>query len=123
MLRSNYFAVKDEPSFRYFCRRWGLQPIENHQGLHGFYQTDLGNELEDEILISSYGYGAFEEELANLLAYENVAVLMEIDHDKMRYFTGSALAINSRHESKRIDLSDIYELAEGLGEFMTAAEY
>ena len=132
-MRSNYFAVKHEPGFRFFCRRWKLKPIKNDQGLHGFYredsvgwgrcESDFDEEIEDEPLVDASVYGAFSEELANLLAYENVAVVMEIDHDKLRYLIGTAWAINSKHEKRRVDLDDIYDLAKGLGGFITTASY
>lgn len=147
MLRSNYFAVKDEESFRRFCRRWGLKLIGDTEGRFGFLDAEskhfqshedrgeyfLGwrgdrddedlDDGDDEGPIEPHESASFPEQLAALLAYDNVAVVVEVDHDRMRYLTGTAWAVNSRNETKDLALEDIYEVAAGLGQYVTRAEY
>jgi hypothetical protein len=153
MLRSNYFAVKDLPSFRRFCRRWDLELINDDRDLYGFlcneseyFQSheergeyvlgwngagedeeedgeDEDGEDEDDGPIEPHPKASFDEQLAALLASDNVAVVIEVDHDHMRYLVGRAWAVNSKHEKKELSLDHIYELAEGLGQNVTRAEY
>ena len=52
-----------------------------------------------------------------------VAVMMEIGNERLRYMTGVAYAINSRGEQATVSLYSIYELAERLGKNVTKAEY
>jgi len=52
-----------------------------------------------------------------------VAVLMEAGAEKCRYVTGWALGLNSKGETRRVSLEDIYELAGQIGEHVTKAEY
>ncbi len=111
MLRSNYFAVKDAPEFSEFCDRWEFEAIQNSENLHGFLRVEDMFSEEDELL----------SELADLLAADNVAVVMQVNHDKMRWLDGMAWAVNSRHERQTVALSDIYELARPLGPFVTEA--
>ena len=113
MLRSNYFAVQDAPGFFDFCERWDFEAIQNSENLHGFLCVEEMLFEEDEIL----------DEIADLIAADNVAVVMQVNHDKMRWLDGMAWAVNSRHERQTVALSDIYELARPLGPFVTEALY
>ena len=113
MIRSNYFAVKDAEAFFDFCDRWDFEPIQNTENLHGFLCVEEMLFEEDETL----------NELADFIAADNVAVVMQVNHDKMRWLDGTAWAINSRHERRTVALSDIYKLAEPLGPFVTKALY
>lgn len=138
MMRSNYFAVKDEQSFLKFCRRHDFKAIRN-KGLHGFLDSDynfldgedddLDLDEEDDIenlpaeALDTGPHSDFLDDLANQLAYDNVAVVMEVDNDKMRWMIGKAWAVNSRHETREVNLDDIYELAHQLGPFVTEACY
>jgi hypothetical protein len=107
MLRSNYYAVQDVPEFFEFCDRWDFEAIQNAENLHGFLCVEEMLFEEDEVL----------NDLADLLAADNVAVVMQVNHDKMRW------AVNSRHETRKVDLRDIYKLAEPLGPFVAEALY
>ena len=91
MLRSNYFAVRDVPEFFEFCDRWEFEAIQNTDNLHGFLSAEDSFVEEDEVL----------GELADLLAADNVAVVMQVNHDKMRWLDGMAWAVNSRHEPEK----------------------
>ncbi len=48
---------------------------------------------------------------------------METGAEKLRYLTGWAQAINSRGETRTLNLEDIYEIAGPLGEDITAVSY
>jgi hypothetical protein len=113
MLRSNYFAVNDAAGFFEFCDRWEFEAIQNTEKLHGFVCVKDMLFEEDDVL----------NEIADLLAVDNVAVIMQANHDKMRWLDGTAWAVNSRHEGRKVDLRDIYKLAEPLGPFVTEALY
>lgn len=41
-----------------------------------------------------------------------VAVFIEVGQEKMRYLGGTAVAVNSEGETRRVDLEDIYDLAK-----------
>ncbi|HTE91774.1 MAG TPA: hypothetical protein VK639_22680 [Terriglobales bacterium] len=47
----------------------------------------------------------------------------EAGAEKCRYVTGWALAVNSKGETRRVSLQDIYDLAGQIGEHVTKAEY
>ena len=113
MLRSNYFAVRDAPEFLEFCDRWDFEAIRNSENLHGFLCVEEMEFEEDEVL----------DEIADLLAAGNVAVVMQVNHDKMRWLDGAAWAVNTRHERRTVALSDIYKQAEQLGSDVTQALY
>jgi len=140
MMRSNYFAVKDEQSFLDFCRRHKFEAIKNKENLCGFlhsesmfFQDGEGDDLhwdeEDGIealpaeALYTCPHSDLVDDLADQLAYDNVAVVMEVDYDKRRWISGSAWAVNSRHETQKVDLDDIYDLARQLGPFVTEASY
>ena len=134
--RSNYFAVKNEDAFRQWADLLGLKIMEpTHKdkeadGTRRFAitpgdHTDNGSwpdsrydeetdELEDVDV---------QEQLATHLADDEVAVLIQVGSEKLRYVDGSAVALNSRGESVSIDLWYIYELARTLGGNLTRAEY
>jgi hypothetical protein len=62
-------------------------------------------------------------ELTNHLADGEVAVLISVGNEKLRYIDGRAIAVNNKGEERRIDLGDIYELAAELGSHVTEAVY
>jgi len=62
-------------------------------------------------------------ELTNHLADGEVAVLISVGNEKLRYICGRAIAFNNKREERRIDLNDIYELAAELGPNVTEAAY
>jgi hypothetical protein len=53
----------------------------------------------------------------------SVAVFFEVGAEGLRYLTGYAVAVNSAGRMVRVDLNDIFRLAESLGDELTAAEY
>ena len=134
--RSNYFAVKDEKAFREWAERIGLtilEPCHRNKiadGVPGFgiapgdggdgdgWPTDVANEETDE-----HDDLDLPAQLAPHLAEGEVAVLMEVGSEKLRYVSGLAVAVNHKGECVRVDLNSIYEAALRLGPNITRAEY
>ncbi len=134
--RSNYFAVKDETKFRQWAEshdlevmtpnyperiphevpRFAITPSDDSH--HGGWPGSRFNEetQEDESI-------ALHEELSLHLADGEVAVLMEIGNEKLRYLIGYTVAVNNKGETASMDLNAIYELAKPLGKTLTEAEY
>lgn len=52
--------------------------------------------------------------IAEHLAEDEVAILVQVGQEKMRYLGGTALAVNAAGETRRIDLDDIVDLAAEL---------
>ena len=112
--RSNYFRVKDEDAFQ--REMDGVPNIKCHrdkdgrfmihetmgEGWPGFrYDEETDEEVEIDVAEIVYPH----------LADGEVAILMESGHEKLRYVTGYAVAINQRGERRSLNLSDIYEQA------------
>lgn len=121
--RSNYFRVKDKQKFIEWCDSLDLRPItreEDDEELCGFLaHTDNGavpTHKGDEDF-------DFFKELATHLMDGEVAVVMEIGAEKMRYLCGFADAVNSKGEIVSVCLEDIYKKAEHLGSNITEAAY
>ena len=121
--RTNYFRVKDEPTFTEWAenrgvniirdaeQRFGLLPNDDNNG--SFPNHDLDNEEEID----------FMAELSEHLADGSVAIMMEAGTEKLRYINGYAEAINNKGDRVVLDLSNIYELAKTLGTEITFCEY
>jgi hypothetical protein len=134
--RSNYIAVKDESVFREWAARIGLSILEptHHDkvadGIRRFgiapgngddsggWPTSIYHEDTDECEDIDVS-----EQLSAHLADDEVAVLMEVGNEKLRYVSGTATAVNSKGEIAHLDLDSIYELALVLGPNITRAEY
>ena len=115
MGRSNYFRVNDNDKFREFCGRYELEfwNSEKEPDLVAFYTNGEGG--FDNCYINEAGDpvdGDIEGELAKLLVPGEVAVLMSIGNEKMRYLDGYAVAINSDGFRKAVNLTDIYKKAK-----------
>ena len=134
--RSNYFAVTDEKTFREWAAALGLTVLEpTHRdkvanGVRRFgiapgngddsggWPTSIYHEDTDECEdIEVAG------QLAVHLADGEVAVLMEVGNEKLRYVAGSAVAVNHKGETTSVDIDDIYQAALVLGPNITRAEY
>jgi hypothetical protein len=133
--RSNYFAVKDEQAFREWADDLGLTILEPDprdkpaDSIPRFgiapggcddsgWPTNLTNEEtgeDDDIDMA--------QQLAMHLADDEVAILMAVGNESLRYVTGSAEAVNNKGESVFVDLETIYEAARTLGSNITRAEY
>ena len=133
--RSNYFAVKDETAFREWAERIGLSILEldHHDKVadgvprfgitpddkdNGGWPTLLHNaETDDHDDIDVPG------QLSAHLADDEVAVLLEVGNEKLRYVSGSAVAVNNKGETACLNLGSIYRTARRLGKNITLAEY
>lgn len=124
--RTNYFKVKDLTAFRAWAEPLDLDfttDVDDPDAIALLCNTEHGvwPETDPE---------TFEEipdfalALSGHLAPGQVAILMEVGHEKMRYVGGYATAINDK--GKRIDISlyDIYKMAqEKFNVDISAAEY
>jgi hypothetical protein len=121
MCRSNYFKVKNPEAFKEWCNKLHLDVHESTNDntqigmlmIHPDNMSESGwpfnqydEELEDWVEID------FTGELAEHLADKQVAVLIEIGYEKLRYLIGVAIAVAWNGEIKSISLDDIYKLAE-----------
>ena len=133
--RSNYFAVKDEKAFREWTALLGLtilEPTHHDKVADGVPRFGIAPGDFDEGGWPSCRYneitGDDDEidvigQLSAHLADDEVAVLMEVGNEKLRYVSGTATAVNSKGEIAHLDLDSIYELARALGPNITLAEY
>lgn len=81
----------------------------------GWYDLDE-DELDARVkaLPHAERVARIEDLVAAHLVDGEVAVLMSVGHEKMRYVDGWAVAINAAGESRQVALSDIHELAKEL---------
>ena len=133
--RSNYFAVKDEMMFRQwaeFVELKVLEPDHSNRNADGIQRFALTPDDGDGSGWPTQRYnGETEEydhidvcgELATYLKDGEVAVLMEVGNEKLRYLCGYATAVNSKGETASLSLDGIYRLAGKLGTNITRAEY
>jgi len=134
--RSNYFAVKDEQAFRAWATLRGLTILEpDFQDITADGISRFGIAPGDDDDSGSWPTVHFNDEtgedddidiaqqLAEHLADDEVAVLIEVGNEKLRYMIGTAEAVNNKGESVFVDLETIYESALTLGKNITRAEY
>ena len=133
--RSNYFAVKDEASFQQWAESTGLKILNSshsHQNTDGIRRFAITPDSGDENGWPSHRENETTEEYEDLDLYDElaphlkdgeVAVLMEIGNEKLRYLCGFATAVNSAGQTVSMSLDGIYDLAKNLGSNITRAEY
>ena len=118
--RSNYFQVNDPVVFNADMARFtsiavyeaGEAFMVADESTGSWPQEDAeGNDVDFVCIIAGH------------LKENEVAVLVEAGHEKLRYITGFAEAVNGRNERRFVDLNDIYAKAEELGDHVTRAEY
>lgn len=127
--RSNYFRVKDKQKFAEWCNSLELEPIYTKDDLTkdelcGFLvNTEYGSipnfRMEGDECIDI----DFIIELSTHLTDGEVAIVMEIGAEKMRYLQGFAEAVNSKGETAIVTLDDIYDKAKILGSNITDVSY
>ena len=112
--RSNYFRVKDCDAFLQWVEKRGLGLSKNSEdatvfAIHSGNSTDGGSwpsyDMEDDTEIDLVA------ELAQHLPKGQVAVLMEIGAEKLRYLSGIAIAVNHKGRAAVVSLDDIYRKA------------
>ena len=134
--RSNYFAVSDEQAFRDWATLLGLEILEpthhdkvadgirrfaispSNCGDSGAWPTSLYNDDTDD-----FDDIDVSEQLSAHLADNEVAILMEVGNEKLRYVSGSAVAVNNKGQCATVNLDDIYQAARKLGSNITRSEY
>ena len=121
--RSNYFKVKDVTKFKQFCEDLDMTFIENTEGAVGFLceETQEGSipthkrvVNQEESDFDDWEEVDFDHELSKHLENGEIAVYMEVGHEKFRYLVGAAVAVNSHGETCEISINDIYQKATGL---------
>jgi hypothetical protein len=116
MAMSNRFRVKNRESFKSWAEKQELE-VQEDDGLFSVRPMDEGTWpiwIEDPETgedITEH----FTEEFAAHLVDGSVAIFMEIAHEGMRTVAGVAFALNSKGQTRRVDLDDIYKKAEKLG--------
>lgn len=127
--RSNYFKVLDEVAFREWAESRDLEVMEKFGGLlaiapssmseDGSWPSSVWDEDNEE-----YVNFDFFAEVAEHLAEGQVAVLMTIGNEKLRYLTGFAVALAWDGRRTTVDIYDIYDkVLTEFGVKTTAAEY
>lgn len=123
--RSNYFKVENEEAFREWAERRDLEVLENPSGLFGVAPSSMSEDGS----WPSYDYDEdceidFQAELIEHLAEGQVAIIMTIGAEKLRYLTGYSVALAWDGRRISIDIADIYDKVEvEFGLQPTAAEY
>ena len=128
--RSNYFKVRDEVAFRAWATLREVEVWDEDRNgqkyfciamddpdRKGWYTFIYDAETDEITKVRA------EQELAAHLQDGSVAILMEIGSEGDRYLAGKSIAVNSRGETATVDLRDIMESAETLGEEVTEAEF
>jgi hypothetical protein len=111
--RSNYFCVKDDEAFLEWAENRGLGVFRSESN-PGYFAIHGGD--NDSGSWPSYDLEADTEidlvtELAGHLPKGQVAVLMEIGAEKLRYLTGIAIAVNHKGRAVVVSLDDVYRKA------------
>jgi len=129
--RTNYFKVKDPTRFSADLLNVPDIKFEESNGTFVLYGDNPDGAgwpcmLDDDS--DPDGWVDFNLPLfvANYLADDEVAIFMEVGHEKLRYLVGYAIAVNSKGETHAVSLNDIYELASEMTdtpETITSAEY
>ena len=125
--RSNYFKVKNIEVFKEFTDSVGLDlHMKDDMVMIHPSNTEDGawpsSYYDDEI--DDYEELDLTTEISLHLQAGQVAVLMEVGAEKLRYVTGYTVAVYSNGETVQISLDDIYEkAAKAFGADVTRAEY
>lgn len=123
--RSNYFKVENEEAFREWAARRDLEIFTNLVGQLAVAPSSMSEDgswpsydYDDDVEID------FQAELIEHLAEGQVAIIMTIGSEKLRYLTGYSVALAWDGRRISIDIADIYDKVETeFGVKPTAAEY
>lgn len=127
--RSNYVKVKDLEEFKKFAALFGatVEPRDKWENSDeycllwedGFQDIPYNSETGDEM------DGDFIKDVAGHLQENSVLVVMGSGHEKLRYVTGWAFAVDCTGESVAVNIDSIYALAgdKFKGKEVTSAEY
>lgn len=128
--RTNYFAVKDDAKFLAEMEQYPVQVVGKMDGETQLWCLVDGQDgdgwawnyiVEDEDMELEIDWA---QVLAEHLADEWVAILMEIGSEGYRFFQSYALAVNNKGETFEINLAkEIDTYAHSLGKNVTAVMY
>ena len=111
--RSNYFNVKDEGAFREWAERRDLEIFTNLVGQLAVAPSSMSEDGswpsyddDDDCEID------FQAELIEHLAEGQVAIIMTIGAEKLRYLTGYSVALAWDGRRISVDIADIYDKVE-----------
>jgi hypothetical protein len=110
--RSNYFHVKDAAAFEEWLNTVNVEFYKDSEGRYGLFPEEsfpewiYDDETGDEFEVN------WIESLSSHLQKDQVAIIMEVGHEKLRYLVGYALAIHSSGEWEQISIDDIYGMVE-----------
>ena len=127
--RSNYFRVKDMEAFVKFIQDFEGQGMEiiksdDDEELVGFLAPGGLPSSRYHEESETYEDIDFTGELAEYLADGEVAIIMGVGWEELRYVNGYAIAINNKGEIRHTHLDRIYDLAKEIAENeATKAEY
>jgi hypothetical protein len=120
--RSNYFRVQDVEAFRAWCEKWNVKfipealPDEPNPLVgfvnSGFYEAGIPSEYYDDEKDEYDEDSNFIMELSEHLQDNEVAIVMEVGNEKLRYLIGYAMAVNAAGELLGVGLNDIYGLVK-----------
>lgn len=116
--RSNYFRVNNAIAFQQWCAKrhldcWMKPYIDNADkyAISPNANTDSGwpyfelDENGDDFEIDIY------KELSEHLHPKDIAVLIQVGNEKLRYLTGEAVAVHASGRIDKLHLEEIYERA------------
>ena len=113
--RSNYVRVKDREMFMEWARSlpdvevverehtFALLSRADDGGWPSFRCREDGEDQDDEAI-------DLAAEIAVHLANGEVCIFQQVGSEKLRYLSGSALAVNTAGETLQISIEDIYTL-------------
>ena len=106
--RSNYFLVRYNEKFKEWAEDFDLKIFTNNGkfaigGCEGYGFPEDDPETGEEI--------DFAKELSKHLHDGEIAVLMQVGYEDLRFLSGVALAVNSSGDCETVCLADIYEKA------------
>jgi hypothetical protein len=133
VVRTNYFRVKDMEAFKKEIERMAYLEVghsitdeelvmfyrDDGDPLPGWYETDENGDYYERDAPEIDWADFFKRHLED----EEVAIIMEAGHEKLRYVSGYAMAYNNKGEEEFVSLNHIYEKAMWLGKNITDAEY
>jgi len=127
--RSNYVKVNDIEKFKALCdeRKLVCRVNDETGEVACFASNDNETGEITSIVFDEDGnyveLPSFFKEVAKLLIDDYIFIWQHIGNEKLRYFCGYSVAINSKGKRIDISLDDIYEKAEKLGSKVTLVQF
>lgn len=111
--RSNYVRVKDSEAFLQWTSRrmLGVLKIERGPDVFAIYPDDTADGFWPTYDFEAGAEFSLTAELAEHLPQGQVAILLEVGAEALRYLTGEAIAVNHKGRVVVLSLNDIYRKA------------